>query len=245
MQTVPAATGRAAQHAASTRSSSSSSAYFYTAITFNPDEVAENMKKYGGFIPGIRPGKPTAEYLDFVLSRITAAGSLYLAIVALIPTLAVRLAQSQPEPAVRRLVPHHRRRRWARHRQAHSGATGAAPLRRVPQVMRVVLLGPPGAGKGTQAARLAERWGDPADLDRRHLPRERLRRHGARAARRRSYMDAGALVPDEITNAMVRDRLGARRRGRRASFSTASLATPSRRSNSTSCSPGSRSRSTR
>jgi preprotein translocase subunit SecY len=62
-------------------------AYFYTAITFNPDEVADNMKKYGGFIPGIRPGKPTAEYLDFVLSRITAAGSLYLAIVALVPTI--------------------------------------------------------------------------------------------------------------------------------------------------------------
>jgi preprotein translocase subunit SecY len=59
--------------------------YFYTSITFNPDEVAENMKKYGGFIPGIRPGKPTAEYLDYVLSRITFAGSLYLAIVALAP----------------------------------------------------------------------------------------------------------------------------------------------------------------
>ncbi len=62
-------------------------AYFYTAITFNPDEVADNMKKYGGFIPGIRPGKPTAQYLDYVLSRITAAGSLYLAIVALVPTV--------------------------------------------------------------------------------------------------------------------------------------------------------------
>jgi len=62
-------------------------AYFYTAITFNPTEVADNMKKYGGFIPGIRPGTPTAEFLDYVLSRITAAGSLYLAIVALVPTL--------------------------------------------------------------------------------------------------------------------------------------------------------------
>jgi len=62
-------------------------AYFYTAITFNPDDVADNMKKYGGFVPGYRPGKPTAEYLDYVLSRITAAGSLYLAIVALIPTI--------------------------------------------------------------------------------------------------------------------------------------------------------------
>ena len=47
--------------------------YFYVAITFNPDEVADNMKKYGGFIPGIRAGRPTAEYLDYVLTRITAA----------------------------------------------------------------------------------------------------------------------------------------------------------------------------
>jgi preprotein translocase subunit SecY len=59
--------------------------YFYVSITFNPNDVADNMKKYGGFVPGIRPGKPTAEYLDFVLSRITLAGSLYLAIVAVLP----------------------------------------------------------------------------------------------------------------------------------------------------------------
>ena len=62
-------------------------AYFYTAITFNPDEVADNMKKYGGFVPGIRPGQPTADFLVYVLSRITGAGSIYLAIVALMPTL--------------------------------------------------------------------------------------------------------------------------------------------------------------
>ena len=59
--------------------------YFYVAITFNPDEVADNMKKYGGFIPGIRAGRPTSEYLQYVLSRITAPGSLYLALVAIIP----------------------------------------------------------------------------------------------------------------------------------------------------------------
>jgi preprotein translocase subunit SecY len=59
--------------------------YFYVSITFNPNDVADNMKKYGGFVPGIRPGKPTAEYLDFVLSRITLAGSLYLAIIAIMP----------------------------------------------------------------------------------------------------------------------------------------------------------------
>src|SRR5690242_8654356 len=59
--------------------------YFYVGITFDPVERADDMKKYGGFIPGIRPGRPTAEYLQFVLSRITLPGSLYLGIVAVIP----------------------------------------------------------------------------------------------------------------------------------------------------------------
>ncbi len=63
--------------------------YFYVAITFNPDEVAENMRQYGGFIPGIRAGRPTAEYLQYVLSRITAPGALYLAFVAIIPIIAL------------------------------------------------------------------------------------------------------------------------------------------------------------
>jgi preprotein translocase subunit SecY len=59
--------------------------YFYVSITFNPEERADDMKKYGGFIPGIRPGRPTAEYLGFVLSRITLVGALYLAVVAVLP----------------------------------------------------------------------------------------------------------------------------------------------------------------
>ncbi len=62
--------------------------YFYVSITFNPTKVADNMKKYGGFIPGIRPGRPTAEYLQYVLSRLTAAGAPYLGFVALIPMIA-------------------------------------------------------------------------------------------------------------------------------------------------------------
>jgi preprotein translocase subunit SecY len=65
--------------------------YFYVAITFNVTEVADNMKKYGGFIPGIRAGKPTEEYLGYVLSRITAPGSLYLALVSMIPLVALVL----------------------------------------------------------------------------------------------------------------------------------------------------------
>ena len=65
--------------------------YFYVAITFNPEEVADNMKKYGGFIPGIRAGRPTAEYLDYVLTRVTLPGSLYLGLIALIPLFALAL----------------------------------------------------------------------------------------------------------------------------------------------------------
>jgi preprotein translocase subunit SecY len=73
--------------------------YFYVAITFNPVEVSDNMKKYGGFIPGIRPGRPTAEYLDYVLSRITLPGSLYLGTVAVLPYIALNfLGSSQQFP---------------------------------------------------------------------------------------------------------------------------------------------------
>jgi preprotein translocase subunit SecY len=65
--------------------------YFYVAITFNPEEVADNMKRYGGFIPGIRAGRPTAEYLDYVLTRVTLPGSIYLGLVALVPLIALVL----------------------------------------------------------------------------------------------------------------------------------------------------------
>jgi preprotein translocase subunit SecY len=63
--------------------------YFYTAVTFNPVEQADNLKKYGGFIPGVRPGRPTAEYLDRILARLTFPGALYLAAVAALPTLLI------------------------------------------------------------------------------------------------------------------------------------------------------------
>ena len=67
-------------------------AFFYTAIVFNPTETADNLKKHGGFIPGIRPGERTAEYIDYVLSRITVPGAIYLAIVCLIPEILISYA---------------------------------------------------------------------------------------------------------------------------------------------------------
>ena len=64
-------------------------AFFYTAIVFNPQETADNLKKYGGFIPGIRPGTRTAEYIDYVLTRLTLVGAIYLVAVCLLPEVLI------------------------------------------------------------------------------------------------------------------------------------------------------------
>ena len=74
--------------------------YFYTAIIFNPDDVAENMRKYGGFIPGIRPGKRTAEHIDTILTRITLVGAIYLAMVALLPEFLINGFKVAPIPFI-------------------------------------------------------------------------------------------------------------------------------------------------
>ena len=64
-------------------------AFFYTAVVFNPVETADNLKKYGGFVPGIRPGKNTADFLDYILTRLTVVGSLYLAMVSIMPEILI------------------------------------------------------------------------------------------------------------------------------------------------------------
>jgi preprotein translocase subunit SecY len=74
--------------------------YFYTAIIFNPDDVAENMRKYGGFIPGIRPGKRTAEHIDTILTRITLVGAIYLAIIAILPQFLITGFRVQQIPFI-------------------------------------------------------------------------------------------------------------------------------------------------
>jgi preprotein translocase subunit SecY len=75
-------------------------AYFYTAIIFNPDDVAENMRKYGGFVPGIRPGKRTAEHIDQILARVTLFGAIYLALIALLPEFLLTGFKVQPIPFI-------------------------------------------------------------------------------------------------------------------------------------------------
>ena len=106
--------------------------YFYTAVTFNPVDQADNLKKYGGFIPGVRPGRPTAEYLDRILSRLTFPG-------ALLSRRGRRLADDSDQPdlgqlLLRRDLNLDRDRRRAGNRQAAGGPADDAELRRLPQI---------------------------------------------------------------------------------------------------------------
>jgi len=71
-------------------------AFFYTAVTFNPVDVADNLKKFGGYIPGVRPGKQTAEYIDRVLTRITSGGAIYIAAVCVLPNVLIAYFSNLP-----------------------------------------------------------------------------------------------------------------------------------------------------
>ena len=150
--------------------------YFYTAVTFNTTDVADNMKKFGGYIPGIRPGQRTAEYIDRILVRITLGGALYVAAVCVLPSILIqrfnvpfyfggtallivvgvaldtvcadRNAHADPQlPGLHEA--------WAAARPARMSEI--APV-------RMILMGPPGAGKGTQAKLLQERFDVPTRL---------------------------------------------------------------------------------
>ena len=180
--------------------------YFYTAVTFNPVEQADNLKKYGGFIPGVRPGRPTAEYLDRILARLTFPGALYLAAVAALPTILIN--QTARELLLRRHLDPDRGRRRARHDEAARGAADDAQLRGLPEVDRarwppavspdvwtdatrssvappvselnLILLGPPGRRQG-HPGRAPRRRLRPALLrDRRHPARGRQGGYRAR-----------------------------------------------------------------
>jgi preprotein translocase subunit SecY len=81
--------------------------FFYVSIIFNPNEAADNMRKYGGFIPGIRPGKNTAEYMDKILSKITVVGGLYLALLSIIPQIMIQGIKLQRLPVVGNFIDAH------------------------------------------------------------------------------------------------------------------------------------------
>ena len=196
--------------------------YFYTAVTFNPVDQADNLKKYGGFIPGVRPGRPTAEYLDRILSRLTFPGALYLGAVAALPTILI--SQTVGQLLLRRHLDPDRRRRRARHGQAARGAADDAQLRGLPEVTRaagaglpelnLILLGPPGRGKGTQGERLQEDFRLPyyATGD---ILRAAVKEETELGKQAKEYMDRGDLVPDEVIIGVIAERARGRRGRRR------------------------------
>ena len=108
--------------------------YFYTAVTFNPVDQADNLKKYGGFIPGVRPGRPTAEYLDRILSRLTFPGALYLGAVAALPTILI--SPDVGQLLLRWDLDPDRRRCRSRHGQAAGSPADDEELRGLPEVTR-------------------------------------------------------------------------------------------------------------
>ena len=188
-------------------------AYFYTAITFDPAKQADTLRKQGGFIPGIRPGPQTERYLAKILSRITLPGALFIAAVALVPSLLLTpLPAGHPGVVLRHLDPHRRGRR-PRDDEADRQPADDAQLRRVPEVVavRLVIFGRQGAGKGTQCARLSEHYGAP-HISTGDMLRAAMAEGTEFGREAKAYMDAGELRP---RRRHARRRRGAARQARR------------------------------
>ncbi len=219
--------------------------YFWTAITFNPKDMADNLKNFGSFIPGYRPGKRTADYLEKVMVRITYVGAGFLAIVAIIPTLiptsldvpwVIAIVLRRHKSADRRqrgLRPRAKDRQPPRHakllrpvglifahgeratrdRQRVSRARGWAARRRhataetfLEAIMRIVFIGPPGAGKGTQARRLEQHLGI-IHLSTGDMLRDALEAGSELGQQAAQFIHSGKLVPDELVISIVGERL--------------------------------------
>ncbi len=181
--------------------------YFYTAVQFNPVDQADNLRKYGGYIPGIRPGPPTAQYLDRVLTRLTLPGSFFLAAVAVLPSVFINnFGFSHRDVArARRHLGADRRRRRARH-DAPDGVADDDALLRGLSAVNLLVLGPQGAGKGTQAKRISSNYGIP-HVSTGDMFRAAIAEGTPLGKQVEPLLREGILVPDELTVSLIRERL--------------------------------------
>ena len=194
--------------------------YFYTAVQFNPIDQADNLRKHGGYIPGIRPGPPTAQYLDRVLTRLTLPGSIYLALVAVVPTFLIQFfdfSSSTPELPRRHVAPDHGRCR-ARHDAPDGVADDDALLRRLLEVAALSLEHPDPRAAGVRQghAGCAHRRGvrRSARGHGRDVPRRDRRADAARPRGRADPRVRGPRARRADDRPHPRAALGGRRRAR-------------------------------
>ena len=209
--------------------------YFYTAVTFNPVDVADNMKKYGGFIPGIRPGKATAAYIDKVLTRITFGGAVYISAICVLPSLlheklkvpfyfggtglmivvgvALDTVQQIESHLITRNYEGFTGPRGPRIRGRGGAAARARSALAADHLLRsralsenLLLFGPPGVGKGTQAQRLSKVFGIP-HIATGDMLRAAIQSYTPLGQRAKEFIDKGQLVPDELVLELLGERL--------------------------------------
>ena len=200
--------------------------FFYTAVVFNPEETADNLKRYGGFIPGIRPGKNTETYFDYVLTRITVIGAAYLTFICLVPEYLVSRAGDPVLP--RRHQPADRGQRDDGYGDADPVPSAGAPIWRPDQEgeaegrapalsgaatngrgcgVNIILLGPAGCGQGHAGERGSMRERGMVQLSTGDMLRAAVKAGTPVGLQAKAVMEAGELVSDEIVSGMIGERL--------------------------------------
>ena len=210
-------------------------AYFYTAIVFNPIDLADNMKKYGGFIPGVRPGKKTAEYIDRMLTRITLPGALFLALISVLPDFLIRwfnvpfyfggtsllIVVGVALDTVRQMESHLLMRNYEgflKRSKSRSGAFAGGP-----EHAGRASSARPAPARARRRASSPREWGVP-QIATGDMLREAVAAGTPLGREAKRYMDAGELVPDDVIIGLVARAARAAGRAAGASSSTASRA---------------------
>ena len=186
--------------------------FFYTSIVFNPNETADNLKKYGGFVPGIRPGERTALFIENLLTKLTVIGSSYLVIICLLPEF---LIANYPIPfylgGTALLIVVVVGMDTITQIQTRLMSVQYESLIKKPNLvgkiwMNIIIFGPPGAGKGTQSSCLVEKK-KMYQLSTGDLLRAELKSKSSLSEKLKKIMDSGKLVSDDIINDLIEKKI--------------------------------------